>query len=89
MILFYNLFETLKNEIIPSIDFDKDELTEYAAQVLERFSNPFTVHQLQSIALNSISKYKVRILPSLLSFYKKNNAINNGSLVGFVDLLLW
>ena len=67
--------ETLKNEIIPSIDFDKEELTEYATQVMERFSNPFTVHQLQSIALNSISKYKVRILPSLLSFYKKNNAI--------------
>jgi tagaturonate reductase len=67
--------ETLKNEIIPSIDFDKEELTEYAAQVLERFSNPFTVHQLQSIALNSISKYKVRVLPSLLSFYKKNNSI--------------
>ena len=67
--------ETLKNEIIPSINFDKEELTEYAAQVLERFSNPFTVHQLQSIALNSISKYKVRVLPSLLSFYKKNNSI--------------
>jgi len=67
--------ETLENEIIPSIDFDKQELTEYAAQVLERFSNPFTVHQLQSIALNSISKYKVRVLPSLLSFYKKNNVI--------------
>jgi tagaturonate reductase len=42
---------------------------------LERFSNPFTVHQLQSIALNSISKFKVRVLPSLLSFYKKNNVI--------------
>lgn len=67
--------ETLKNEIIPSIDFNKKELTEYAAQVLERFSNPFTVHQLESIALNSISKFKVRVLPSLLSFYKKNNVI--------------
>ena len=67
--------ETLKNEIIPSIDFNKKELTEYAAQVLERFSNPFIVHQLQSIALNSISKFKVRVLPSLLSFYKKNNVI--------------
>ena len=63
--------EALFEEIIPSIDFDEDELKNYAASVLERFSNPFIIHKLESIALNSISKFKVRVLPSILSYLKK------------------
>ena len=63
--------ETLFEEIIPSIDFDENELKNYATSVLERFSNPFIIHQLESIALNSISKFRVRVLPSILSYLKK------------------
>jgi len=63
--------EALFEEIIPSIDFDEYELKNYAASVLERFSNPFIIHKLESIALNSISKFKVRVLPSILSYIKK------------------
>ena len=69
------LSQTLFEEIIPSIDFDKKELEAYAGSVLERFSNPFIVHQLESIALNYISKFKVRVLPSLLSYYQKEGKI--------------
>ena len=69
------LSQTLFDEIIPSVDFDKKELEDYAQSVLERFSNPFIIHQLESISLNSISKFKVRVLPSLLSFYKKEGKI--------------
>ena len=63
--------EALFEEIIPSIDFDENELKNYATSVLERFSNPFIIHQLESIALNSISKFRVRVLPSILSYLKK------------------
>lgn len=69
------LFQTLFNEIIPSVDFDKKELENYAHSVLERFSNPFIIHQLESISLNSISKFKVRVLPSLLSYFKKEGKV--------------
>ena len=69
------LSHTLFDEIIPSVDFDKKELEDYAQSVLERFSNPFIIHQLESISLNSISKFKVRVLPSLLSYYKKEGKI--------------
>ena len=69
------LFQTLFNEIIPSIDFDKQQLEDYAHSVLERFSNPFIIHQLESISLNSISKFKVRVLPSLLSYYTKEGKV--------------
>ena len=38
----------------------------YANSVLERYGNPFVRHELMSIALNSVTKYKTRILPSVL-----------------------
>lgn len=69
------LSNTLFDEIIPSLDFDKKELEDYAESVLERFSNPFIIHELESISLNSISKFKVRVLPSLLSYYKKEGNV--------------
>ena len=69
------LSQTLFDEIIPSVDFDKQELENYAHSVLERFSNPFIVHQLEDISLNSISKFKVRVLPSLISYYQKEGKV--------------
>lgn len=53
-------------EIVPSLDLPKDELTSYAAGIQERFRNPYMEHQLNSIALNSVSKYRARLLPTLL-----------------------
>ena len=58
----------LFEEIIPVLDLPKDELEYFANAVIERFKNPFIKHYLLSIALNSVSKYKVRVLPSLLEY---------------------
>lgn len=62
----------LFEEIIPTLDLPKDELVSFANDVIERFKNPFIKHYLLSIALNSVSKFKVRVLPSLLSYIKEN-----------------
>ena len=59
------------NEIIPILDLPEDELKIYAEDVFDRFKNPFLKHHLSSIALNSISKFKVRVLPSLLDYVDK------------------
>lgn len=62
------------NEINDTLPMQKAELNSFAEEVLDRFRNPFIKHQLADIALNSISKFKVRVLPSLLgyvSIYKK------------------
>ena len=69
------LSQTLFNEIIPSVDLDKQQLNDYAHSVLERFSNPFIIHKLESISLNSISKFKVRVLPSLISYFRKQGKV--------------
>ncbi len=53
-------------EILPGIALPRPEKEAFARSVLERFSNPFIRHELLSIALNSVSKFRVRVLPSLL-----------------------
>ena len=65
---------TIFEEIIPTLELDKSELEDFAKAVLDRFRNPFINHYLASIALNSISKFKVRALPSLLQ-YKTDKGI--------------
>lgn len=60
--------EAVFNEIIDTLEMDKDELNSFADEIFDRFRNPFIIHNLSSIALNSISKYTVRVLPSLLGY---------------------
>ena len=60
------------NEILPTIDMDAQERRQFAEEVLERFRNPFMKHYCLSIALNSVSKFKVRVLPSILDYYAMN-----------------
>ncbi|MDR1747598.1 MAG: tagaturonate reductase [Spirochaetaceae bacterium] len=62
-------------EIIPSMDGSADELRRYANDVLERFANPYIKHMLLSITLNSVSKYKTRVLPSLTGYIKKEKKL--------------
>ncbi len=57
-------------EIIPTIG-DTEDNRKFGAAVLERFSNPFIKHQLLSIALNSVSKFQVRVLPTILEYKEK------------------
>ncbi|QOD60218.1 tagaturonate reductase [Polaribacter haliotis] len=56
------------DEIIPTLDFDKKQIEEFAYEVLDRFRNPFIKHNISSLALNCISKFKVRVLPSILEY---------------------
>jgi tagaturonate reductase len=58
----------IEEDIIPTLDLSKEELFQFAAAVVERFRNPFIRHELASIALNSISKFNVRVLPSILRY---------------------
>ncbi|MBO5286881.1 MAG: tagaturonate reductase [Clostridia bacterium] len=74
-------------EIIESLDFDKSEARDYADSVIERFSNPYIRHMCQSIALNSVSKFKVRVLPSILEYEKKKGEAPKTLLFSFAKLI--
>ena len=58
------------DEIIPTLDLPEQELKSYAEDVFERFSNPYIKHMCSSIALNSVSKFRVRVLPSILEYIR-------------------
>ena len=75
------------DEIIPTLDLPRDELIEYANNVLVRFSNPYIKHYLSSIALNSISKFKVRVLPSILEYKKRFATYPRTLMLAFKKLL--
>jgi tagaturonate reductase len=58
-------------EIIPTLSLDENDLKKFAADVIERFKNPFIDHELFSISLNSVSKFRARCLPSIKGYTKK------------------
>ncbi|MBQ8497253.1 MAG: tagaturonate reductase [Clostridia bacterium] len=78
---------TLKNEIIPYVSDDIAATTVFADSVKDRFLNPFLNHQLISISLNSISKWKARVLPSFRDYYAKHGKIAPNLTVDFSYLM--
>ncbi|MGB5355468.1 MAG: tagaturonate reductase [Eudoraea sp.] len=69
------LNKLLENEIIPSLKGAGEEGVLYIADVMERFRNPSIRHQLSSISLNSIAKFRTRLLPSLLNYVALKRSI--------------
>ncbi|HFK5646402.1 TPA: tagaturonate reductase [Enterobacter ludwigii] len=59
--------KAIYEEIIPVLDLPRDELESFASAVTGRFRNPYIRHQLLSIALNGMTKFRTRILPQLLA----------------------
>lgn len=62
-------------EIMPTLTLPREELEQFAASVCERFENPFIDHELISICLNSVSKWKARVLPSLVDSLEANGKL--------------
>lgn len=60
--------QAIDEEIASTIDLPEEELKAFSDEVIERFKNPFIRHELKSIALNSISKFRVRVLPTIKDY---------------------
>jgi tagaturonate reductase len=65
----------LFEEVIPTLNLEYEDLKSFADSVFDRFSNPYIKHYLLSISLNSVSKYKTRVLPSILEYYSRKNEL--------------
>ena len=63
----------INQEVIPTLSLDKEQLVQFADEVLKRFRNPFIKHELMSISLNSLTKFKTRLLPQLLTYSQRFN----------------
>ncbi len=81
------LKDALFNNISPTLDLPEEELSQFSADVLDRFRNPYLEHELISISLNSISKYKTRVLPSVLEFIKRKNELPKNLLFSLAALI--
>lgn len=79
--------QLIYEEIIPSIDLDKAMLKEFADAVVERFQNPYIHHYLLSILLNSSSKFKARVLPSILEYENLHHQLPDKLTFSFAALI--
>lgn len=75
------------NEVIPTIDIPEDQMIAYSNSVLERYMNPYVHHLLMSIALNSSTKYKERVLPSVLQYMDIKKALPKNALFSLAALI--
>lgn len=81
------LSRCLFEEILPTLDLPEEELKSYAESVLVRFSNPYIKHFLMSIVLNSVSKFVVRVLPSIKEYKKRFGKYPKNLIFGFSKLI--
>jgi len=66
------LNQVMFSDIVPFVQLPDAERNSYAASIMERFGNTFIRHELISITLNSVSKWKVRVLPTVKDFAQAN-----------------
>ena len=74
-------------DVLPVIDGDPAELKVFADGILERFYNPFIRHRLESIALNSLSKWEARNFDTVKDNWQKKNRLAAHELFTFAALL--
>ncbi|MBQ8640691.1 MAG: tagaturonate reductase [Clostridia bacterium] len=75
------------DEIAPQVPLDRADADAFASAVFERFENPFIDHELLAISLNSVSKWKARVLPSLRDHYAKYGTLPRLLTFSFAALL--
>lgn len=80
------LNKCVKEEILPTIG-ENEESIAFANAVFDRFKNPYIQHKWRSIALNSVSKFAVRDLPTLLEYNEKNGVAPKGLTLALANLI--
>lgn len=80
------LDKCMNTEILPTIG-DNDDSRHFMNNVFDRFRNPFIKHRLRSIALNSVSKFSVRVLPTILEYKQQNGSYPKGLSMSLANLI--
>lgn len=76
-------------ELLETLDLPKAELEKFAADVLERFRNPFVKHFVTSIMLNSFPKFKTRDLPGLKVYLERKGELPLGLVLGLAGIITY
>jgi tagaturonate reductase len=83
------IHRVIYDELLPTLNLPTEELEQFAADVLQRFCNPFVDHQLTSIMLNSFPKYQTRDLPALKTYLKRRDTLPRGLVVGLAAICIY
>jgi tagaturonate reductase len=77
--------DVMQYEIGTSIPYeiDSDTVQNFIRKVLDRFRNPHLNHYWKTITLNYSSKMKLRCIPLLVNYYKKNDSAPELFALGF------
>lgn len=76
-------------ELLETLNLPKQELESFAADVLDRFVNPYVKHFVTSIMLNSFPKYKTRDLPGLKIYLQRNGKLPKGLVLGLAAIITY
>jgi tagaturonate reductase len=79
------LRSALLDEIVPSVEVPGAE--QFAREVMDRFANPFLQHQLWDITLQGTTKFKVRVVPSILDYARRTGTSPRALALGFAGFL--
>ena len=79
------LRSVLLDEIVPSLDVPGAE--GFAREVLGRFGNPYLQHQLWDITLQGTTKFRVRVVPSILDHARSTGSVPRALALGFAGFL--
>lgn len=82
----------MRDEIVPTItgkEIEEKEALDFAASVIDRFSNPFLNHQWKSICLNYTSKMEQRNVPLFMGYVQKMQTTPQYMALGFAAFLLF
>lgn len=77
------------DELMETLNLPKDELVQFANDVLERFNNPFVDHAVTSIMLNSFPKYETRDLPGLKTYLERKGELPEGLVLGLAAIITY
>ena len=77
------------DEVNPTIDLPQDQMVAFATSVIERYRNPYIRHELMSIALNSTTKFRTRLLPTLEDYVRKEGKLPYHLVFAFAALCLF
>lgn len=78
------------DEIIPVLtEYPKEELEDYAAGLFDRLCNPFIDHSLLAISLNTTSKWKARVLPTVREYQAATGKLPPRLMAGFAAYVMF
>jgi tagaturonate reductase len=77
----------VEEELFPFLEQPLEALREYTLAIFERFKNPFMAHALNDISLQSIAKFKSRLLPICAYYLEKKGTLPPRIIGGLVALL--